>query len=42
LRMEISQPEQAFNQSSTTFTGISCPPLRLAFRGQHPATACSG
>jgi len=27
LSMEISQPEQAFNHSETTFTGMVCPPL---------------
>jgi len=32
LRMEISHPEQAFNQSSTTFTAIGLPPLRLRCR----------
>src|SRR4030042_4748046 len=30
LRMEISQPEQAFNHSDATFTAISRPPLRSA------------
>jgi hypothetical protein len=36
--MEISQPEQAFNQSSTTFTAMLCPPFKET-REIHPLIA---